>query len=174
MPPAPFYVYTVARSLQKVLGTSFFVRSFSSDSITTVTVRTGKVSVYRKDDFYSPSAEKGEPVGIILIPNQEVVYDRGQDRLHKTLADRPERLSEVPDTSLAFHGTPISQVFGRLQQLYGIPIMFDEEAVSSCSLNATMGEKDSFYEKLNVICKAIGGSYEVIDGNIVVTTPGCK
>jgi transmembrane sensor len=164
----PFYVYT-GQVITKVLGTSFFVRSLPSDSITTVTVRTGKVSVYREDDYFSPSAEKGEPAGIILIPNQEVVYDREKDRLHKTLAARPERLAEMPDTSLVFHGTPVSQVFERLQQLYGIPIVFDEEAVSSCSLNATMGEKDSFYEKLNVICKAIGASYEEIDGNIVVT-----
>jgi hypothetical protein len=56
--------------------------------------------------------------------------------------------------------------------------MFDEDAVSSCSLNATMGKKDSFYEKLQVICKAIGATYEEIDGNIIVTvmrvSPGEK
>ena len=173
----PFYVYT-GQVITKVLGTGFFVRSLPADSVTTVTVRTGKVSVYRDDDYFSPSAQKGEPAGIILIPNQEVVYDREKDRLHKTLAARPEPLAETPDTSLAFHGTPISQVFGRLQQLYGIPIMFDEDAVSSCSLNATMGKKDSFYEKLQVICKAIGATYEEIDGNIIVTvmrvSPGEK
>jgi transmembrane sensor len=33
---------------------------------------------------------------------------------------------------------------------------------------------ESFYDKLNIICKAINGSYEEIDGNIVVTAPGCK
>jgi ferric-dicitrate binding protein FerR (iron transport regulator) len=166
--PRPFYVYT-GQVITKVLGTGFIVRSLSSDSVTTVTVRTGKVSVYREDDYFSPSAEKGEPAGIILIPNQQVVYDREKDRLYKTLAASPERLAETPDTPLVFQGTPVNQVFGRLQQWYGIPIVFDEEAVSSCSLNATMGEKDSFYERLNMICKAIGASYEDIDGTIVVT-----
>jgi transmembrane sensor len=28
---------------------------------------------------------------------------------------------------------------------------------------------ESFYEKLNIICKAINASYEAIDGNIVLT-----
>jgi transmembrane sensor len=58
--------------------------------------------------------------------------------------------------------------------LYGIPIVFDKEAVNSCPLTAAMGERDSFYESLNAICKAIGASFEEIDGNIVVTAAGCK
>jgi hypothetical protein len=80
---------------------------------------------------------------------------------------------QTPDTALVFNGTPVSRVFKRLQELYGIPIVYDEEAVSSCSLFATMGN-ESFYQKLNIICKAINASYEKIDGNIVVTAPGCK
>jgi transmembrane sensor len=183
-PMAPFYVYT-GHVITKVLGTSFVVHSFSGEARTTVTVLTGKVSVFRQEDFYSRSAENGSPAekgrpaengspaGIVLTPNQQVVYDRGEDRLHKTLAQVPSPLGEKPDTSLVFHVTPVRQVFERLQELYGIPIQFDEEAVDSCSLTARMGN-ESFYEKLNIICKAIGGSYEVIDGNVVVTTPGCK
>ena len=178
-PVAPFYVYT-GHVITKVLGTSFVVHSFSAEARTTVTVMTGKVSVFRQEDFYGSggagkggAAGRGEPMGIILTPNQQVVYDRGEDRLQKTLAQMPSPLGEKPDTSLVFHVTPVRQVFERLQELYGIPIQFDEEAVDSCSLTARMGN-ESFYEKLNIICKAIGGSYEVIDGNVVVTTPGCN
>ena len=167
----PFYVYT-GQVITKVLGTSFLVRSLSSDQTTTVIVKTGKVSVIRGDDFYAHSSSGSEPGGIILTPNQEVVYDREQHQLNKTLTDKPEQLSAVRDTALVFNGTPVSRVFKRLQELYGIPIVYDEEVISSCSLTATMGN-DSFYDKLNMICKAIGATYEVIDGNIVVTAPGC-
>ncbi len=67
----------------------------------------------------------------------------------------------------------MSQVFKILQEAYEIPIVYDEEALSGCSLSATMGN-ESFYEKLNVICKAVNASYEMIDGNIIITAGGCK
>jgi hypothetical protein len=35
-------------------------------------------------------------------------------------------------------------------------------------------EAEPYYKKLDQICKAIGGAYEVIDGNIEVTAVGCK
>jgi transmembrane sensor len=167
----PFYVYT-GQVITKVLGTSFIVRSLSSDQTTSVIVKTGKVLVIREDDFYAHSASDSEPGGTILTPNQEVVYDREQHQLNKTLTDKPEKLAAVPDTAFVFNGTPVSRVFKRLQELYGIPIVYDEEVISSCSLTAAMGN-DSFYDKLKMICKAIGATYEVIDGNIVVTAPGC-
>jgi transmembrane sensor len=167
----PFYVYT-GQLITKVLGTGFLVRSLSSDQTTTVIVRTGKVSVIREDDFYAHSASGGGTGGIILTPNQEVVYDGERHQLNKTLTDKPERLSTVPDTAIVFHGTPVSRVFKWLQELYGIPIVYDEDLISSCSLTATLGN-DSFYDKLHIICKTIGATYEVIDGNIVVTAPGC-
>jgi transmembrane sensor len=171
-PAAPFYVYT-DQVIIRVLGTSFVVHSLPSDARTMVTVVTGKVSVYRQEDFYSPLTGKGEPVGMVLTPNQVGVYDRGEDRLHKTLIGMPEQLGDKPDSLLVFHGTPIREVFGRLRELYGIPIQYDEEAVDRCAITATLGS-GSFYDKLNVICKAIGGSYVVIDGNVVVSTAGCK
>jgi transmembrane sensor len=168
----PFYVYT-GHVITKVLGTSFRIRAWPSDPRTTVIVRTGKVSVYREDDFYVNVSGSNEPGGIILTPNQQIVYNREGDdhRLNKTLAEDPR--PATGDSTMAFDATPITQVFRRLQQLYGIPIVYDEETLSSCSLSATMGN-ESFYEKLNIICKAINASYEVIDGNIVITAPGCK
>jgi len=168
----PFYVYT-GQVITRLLGTSFVVHSFPGDVRTIVTDVTGEVSVYRQEDFHSPSAEKGAPAGMILTPNQEAVYDRGEDRLHRTLAEMPAPLGEKQDSLLVYQRTPLRQVFGQLQELYGIPIRFDAEALDSCLLTLTVANK-SFYEKLDLICKAIGGAYEVIDGNIVVTAAGCK
>jgi transmembrane sensor len=165
-PAVPFYVYT-GQAVTRVLGTRFMVRSVAGEARTTVTVVAGTVSVYRQEDFDAQTA------GMVLTANQAAICEWGDGRLRKTLADRPEPLQEAPDTFFIFHETPIKRVFGRLQELYGIPIQFDEEAVDSCSLTATMG-KETFYEKLNKICQAIRGSYEKIDGNIVVTTPGCR
>jgi ferric-dicitrate binding protein FerR (iron transport regulator) len=199
----PFYVYT-GHVITKVLGTRFRVRAWPSDTRTMVSVRSGKVSVYREDDFYADGPGNNEPGGIVLTPNQEIIYNRaGEDqRLKKTLVENPQPLAEqastdpeaadkppagqvrgnsnpadritaAGDTAMVFNGMPVSKVFHRLEQIYGIPLLFDEEAVSSCTLFAAMGN-ESFYEKLNVICKAVNATYEVIDGNIVITAPGCK
>jgi ferric-dicitrate binding protein FerR (iron transport regulator) len=157
----PFYVYTNA-IITKVLGTSF--RVSTTEKHTTVTVTSGKVSVYHKPDLSD---------GIILTPNQQITYDPGEDRLDRSIANQPIRLAGTGDTTLVFNATPLSTVFHRLQAIYGIPILYDEESVSGCSLSVTMGE-EPFYDKLNIICKAIGASYESIDGTIVITARGCK
>ena len=73
-PAHPFRVFA-NEIVTKVLGTSFTVRSFKKDSIIQVTVRTGKVSVYSQEN--TSNAETGSPNqlgGIILTPNQELVY----------------------------------------------------------------------------------------------------
>ncbi len=162
----PFYVYTNS-IITKVLGTSFQVRTTGTGAHTVVIVSTGKVSVYRKSDFYA-RGRAGESGGIILTPNQQIAYDPAEDRLDKALATDPKTLPGAEDSALVFDRTPLSVVFHRLQALYGIPILYDEEALSSRTLSVTMGD-ETFFVKLNIICKAINASYETIDGTIVIT-----
>jgi transmembrane sensor len=168
----PFYVYT-SSVITKVLGTSFRVEAYPAAPTAMVTVKTGKVSVYRKDDFYEATARGNESGGIVVTPNQELVYDQESNELNKILTERPEKVALLKPTAFVFDGTPVSQVFKTLQEAYQIPIVYDEEALSSCSLSATMGN-ESFYEKLSIICKAINASYEMIDGNIIISAGGCK
>jgi transmembrane sensor len=158
----PFYVYTHS-VVTKVLGTSFRIDP-GSGTRTVITVASGKISVYRNTDLAG---------GVILTPNQRITYDPAEDRLDRSIADAPQQLAGAADTSLVFNATPIANVFHRLQSLYGITILYDEESISGCSLSVTMGN-EPFYEKLSIICKAIGATYESIDGQIVVTTRGCK
>lgn len=158
----PFYVYT-HQLVTKVLGTSFRISS-GSGTRTIVAVSSGKISVYRKTDMAD---------GVVLTPNQQITYDPAEDRLDRSVMDRPQVLAGAADTSLQFNSTPISTVFHRLQAVYGIPIIYDELSVSGCSLSVTMGN-EPFYEKLNIICKAIDATYESIDGTIVISTRGCK
>jgi hypothetical protein len=60
-----------------------------------------------------------------------------------------------------------------LQDTYGIAIICDESITRSCSLSVSMGNKN-FYEKLELICKAINGSYESVDGTIFISSQGCN
>ncbi|MEO5683213.1 MAG: FecR family protein [Chitinophagaceae bacterium] len=172
MPAAPFLVYTNSM-VTKVLGTSFRVKEFPGDKKAIVWVKTGKVSVYKQKEFSASDAASKQLDGIIIIPNQQVTYDVDSRQLTKNIIDKPVLLSNTADEIFAFHSTPLKEVFLTLERAYGIQLMYDETMISSCSLSVNMGN-ESFYEKLDLICRTINASYEVIDGSIYITSHGCK
>ena len=49
----------------------------------------------------------------------------------------------------------------------------DENQVKNCTLTASMAD-EPLTEKLNLMCKAIHASYEMIDGQIVMNVRSCK
>ena len=171
-PSRPFRVFA-NEIVTKVLGTSFVVRSFKKDSTIKVAVKSGKVSVY------SPSAIKETTIpnrlsGIILTPNQELVYQKENQKFQKVLQEDPLMIvPEVADKSLLYEEASLNQVFDRLGKNYGINIVFDSELLKKCTITADL-RTVPFYEKLDLICKAIGASYEEIDGQIVIQANGCK
>jgi ferric-dicitrate binding protein FerR (iron transport regulator) len=158
--------------ITKVLGTSFTVKAYAAEKKASVLVRTGKVSVYKKENFSEKNAVANKLDGVIVTPNQQVVYDFLSNQLSKTIIDKPVVLNNVQN-EFAFNATPLKKVFDVLQSSYGIVIMYDESVINSCSLSAIMGN-ESFYEKLELICKAIGATYESIDGTIFISAHGCN
>jgi len=172
MPSVPFLVYT-GNMVTKVLGTSFRVKEFPADKKASVWVKTGKVSVYRQQAFAASDAASKQLDGVIVIPNQQVVYDLTTRQLTKNIIDKPVLLEKTAGDAFAFRSTPLKEVFSTLEHAYGIQIMYDETMISSCSLSVNMGN-ESFYEKLDLICRAINASYESIDGSIFITSHGCK
>lgn len=166
---APFYIYS-GQLVTRVLGTSLIVHDIPGNPRAAVTVVTGKVSVYRADDFFDHSP--GIEPGVVLTRNQEALEDSREDRLEKTVAAMPELLPDQPDTALVFYNVSVRQALSRLEDLYGIPIQLDQ-AADSCLFTARLNGR-SFYQELDMICQAIGGSYVVTDGSILVTARGCK
>lgn len=168
----PFLVMT--RSIiTKVLGTSFTVKDYSSDKKALVIVKTGKVSVFKTGNLHESFSKGSEPGGILVTPNQELVYNRDNNEMLKTLTEKPALIITPPKATFTFNATPVSQVFKTMQDAYGIPIMYEADAIFTCSLSATLDE-GSFYEKLTIICKAINASYEMVDGSIIITSNGCQ
>jgi transmembrane sensor len=171
-PAQPFIVYT-DKVVTKVLGTSFFVDAYPSNKDVSVVVRTGKVSVYKRSDFTEKAAKPFKLDGILITANQQVVLDKSKNDLIKLVVDNPVKVSNNLNGVFQFEATPVKDVFAAVEQEYGINILFDEEALANCTLTAKLGE-ESFYDKLNIITKAIGATYVVIDGNVLVNSNGCK
>jgi ferric-dicitrate binding protein FerR (iron transport regulator) len=161
----PFLVH--ARELvTRVLGTSFRVRSFEREARTTVQVKTGRVSVSKVTE-----AAAGQEA-VVLMPNQQVIYERAEKKLTKSLVEQPAVLQPFDSYSFEFNDVPVREVFETLEKAYGIQIVYDDEALASCSIHATLTDVP-LYDKLKLICKGIQGTYEVIDSHIVITSKGC-
>jgi Fe2+-dicitrate sensor, membrane component len=167
-PERPFRVFA-NEIVAKVLGTSFTVRSFENDTTIRVIVRTGKVSVYAQSDKPA-SKQDGE---IILTPNQQLVYEKTYQKFQKVLLENPAIIVAPPlEQAMVYEEAPLEKVFNDLSKVYGINIVCDSEMLSNCTVTADL-KNEPFYRKLDLICRAIGARYELIDGQVVIQGAGC-
>lgn len=159
----PFYVYA-GNVVTKVLGTSFIVRARGEDEKVTVSVKTGKVSVYSRKASHKKT---------VLTPNQEAVYDNATD-----LVATQERATKTDDqepglAEMHFDETPIPQVLEMLAKTYSIEIIFNKNTLSGCVLTSSFYE-EGLYDRIDVICTAIGATYDIADAQIIIESKGCN
>ncbi len=168
----PFLVYA-NEIVTRVLGTSFSIRNFKDENVL-VRVKTGKVSVFKEKERVSKKDPQKETIeGVILTPNQQVVYEREQNRLTKSLVENPTVLVPIAKKDFEFTDTPIKEVFEAIEHAYGVDIVYDEEVLSNCFLNASLSDVP-LHEKLKLISKGINTTYEMIDSHIIIYGQGCK
>lgn len=157
----------------KVIGTKFRIRAFSKEDHIRVQVLSGQVSVYR--DHANPT--RVHQKGVLLLPNQQVVFIRETDQFDKSLVNQPlvikppGRLKQ--SVAFVYNETPISQVLQEVKEAYGIEILYNKEMLTDCQLTSSM-DGLSFDQKLTIICKTVGATYDIIDGQIVINGGSCK
>lgn len=169
-PQKPFLVQTSSLTT-KVLGTSFRVDSREAAPDASVSVLTGKVSVFTRNADVS-----GETLtdGVVLVPNQKAVLVKAQERIVKTLVEAPVLLETPTRVDVSdFNDAPATDVFDRLETAYGVRFILDRDLLKSCTLTAQF-TNETLFQKLDLICEAIRSSYELVDGQIVVTSKGCR
>jgi transmembrane sensor len=166
------FIISAADVTIKVLGTSFNVVAYEGSKEVSVTVKTGKVSVYaRTNDAVEDELQGNEEV--ILTPNQEVIYNTTKENFSKRLAAQPQIILEKPTLfETQYDGAPVVKILNVLEENYGIDIKFDEQALSNCILTTSMSE-EGLYERIEIICKAIGADYEITDTEIFIHSTGC-
>lgn len=178
----PFLVHA-GEIVTRVLGTSFTVRNVDGEENVLVRVKTGKVSVFMASDadeqaVNDRSVEDNAPgvnksvEGVVLMPNQQVVFERQHMRMTKSLIENPAVLNPLDQREFEFVDAPIKEVFSAIEKAYGIDIVFDEETLSTCFLNASLTDVP-LYEKLKLICMGINTTYEIIDSHIIIYGSGC-
>lgn len=172
-PAKPFLVYA-DQIITRVLGTSFRVSAYPQQQQLTVAVRTGKVAVYAR--AISENQRKGsvDKRIISLTPNQQVNFSKTDAVFQKMLVEKPIVIDRnVKINDFDFDETPVSDVLQRFEQAYGIDIIYDSDLLRDCALTASLGE-ETMTEKLAIVCKGIGATFEIIDGKIVIHSTGCR
>ncbi|MEZ0610888.1 FecR domain-containing protein [Fibrella sp. WM1] len=172
-PAKPFYVY--ANSLvTKVLGTSFTVQTYEKNRQVKVVVSTGRVSVYAASQKPTASPkDETKLTGVVLTPNQQIVFSPTDSRLVKSVVANPVVLKPaVQQQAFRFQRTPMAEVFTALEQAYGIKINYDADLMRTCYLTASLSDEPLF-QKLDLICRTVNASYEQVNGDIVVHANGC-
>ncbi|NSL88306.1 DUF4974 domain-containing protein [Chitinophaga sp. Mgbs1] len=147
-----------------VLGTVFTVESKPEYGKVRVAVQHGKVKVQQSNR---------QTAGMILLPNQEASYETGSGQLSKGLIAAPlAQVAVKHQEDFMFTDTPVTTVFDKLEKVYAIRILYDTAAIRSCTITANLN-KEGFYDKLDLICKAIGLSYHETEGQLMINGKGC-
>lgn len=170
-PEKPFLVYA-NELVTKVLGTSFNIKSFKGQKDIQVIVRTGKVSVFKLNEIQNSKNVKILE-GVVIIPNQQIKFDKEKSNFSKSLVEQPEMLSEMPQYNFEFKDVSASSVFATIQKAYGISIVYDEELLKECPVTASLSD-EPLYGKLELVCNAIEAEYQLIDGQIIISSKGCR
>ncbi len=167
----PFYVYS-GEVTTKVLGTSFKINAPHKSKFIQVAVQTGKVSVFENAKKSSIGLNLSN--GVVLTPNEKVEYFMKDKHWVTSLVETPKVLPTVnKKEDFIFNNTPILKILNKIQDGYAISIITDKEAVHTCTFTGDVSSME-LYDMLNVICKAIGATYEVKGTKILFSGNGCN
>lgn len=165
-PAKPFQVLS-EQLTTTVLGTSFTVRAYPGQRQGLVMVRTGRVRVSPQCATSGGTQPLAAPIE--LLPNQQVACSADSRTLRKELVENPALLVA---RSFVFDDRPVAEVIQALEQAYGVPIVYDEAALAGCTVRIIF-QNEPMFRKLDLLCKALGASYERDGAQVVFRSKGC-
>jgi transmembrane sensor len=157
-PNKEFAVNTPAGIRTTVLGTSFNISAFKSSDKLSVTVLTGKVQV----------SQANKSLGRI-IPNQQIVYTKSSQESMQQEVDA-SLLTAWTQGNIVMQGANVFEVVSIIEQLYGVKVHFDSNALSALHFNFRFRKEDSLTVPLDMLRNMGVINYE-INGNTVTLTP---
>ncbi len=126
----PFIVQTSATEVE-VLGTSFNLRAYAKEEITSLKVEEGRVAIHLPDSS-NPT---------ILTANQKVQYAQSDQTLKEITATNWEDTA-WHTSKLTFDNTPLSEIISYLTTNFDVHIEVLSPSLSQCPLTATLVDND--------------------------------
>lgn len=171
-PSKPFIVHT-GDIITEVLGTSFNVKSYDDASSVEVSVVSGRVSVYEKDEKPDAPLQKNLN-GVILTPNQKIVFEKATRKMISTIIEKPIVIHPPQIRTLfIFEETSLPHVLDKLTEAYGIEIVMQNPAMSKCTFTGDLNDL-SLYKQLDLICRSVNSTYEQRGTGIFINGDGCN
>lgn len=169
-PAKPFVVHT-GDLVTEVLGTSFTIKADKKQSTIEVRVATGRVSVYESQTDKTAKHHNG----VILTPNQRVIFDKASHKLMPGLVENPVVIQlPGPGTPRQFmyEETPLPVVLEELKRAFGVEILLENQQLSQCVFTADLTDLP-FQAQLDLICKSINATYQQRGTAVFISGEGC-
>ena len=157
-PAHPFVVHAGGLTTT-VLGTSFDMRSFNTDSGATVTVIRGKVQV-----------DNAGKVLDRLTPARQLQWS-DRTRQSKTVSVDTAYVVAWQTGKLWFDGR-LDEIAGTLSRWYNMKIVFEDSALRNCRLLGTFDNKIPLSEVLNTISRLMDLHWTIDEKRRIVTLSG--
>lgn len=154
----PFIIHTEQLSI-RVVGTSFNVKEFNSDSAQVI-VETGIVKVYSGNDT------------VMLTKGESVVYNT-QTRMFRKSSVTGKYYDYYYTKTLIFDNTELSEVVNVLNNIFKSKILISKERTKSCRLTATF-KNESLETIIQILQQTFGLTVTNKDGHIYLNGNGCN
>jgi ferric-dicitrate binding protein FerR (iron transport regulator) len=171
----PFYVYST-HLVTHVLGTSFTITPATDGKQVEVSVRSGRVEVYEQQKVNNEKINASS--GVILTPNQRVIYRKAESSFETALVESPEPVIPKEElgqaaAGLVFNDDSLRMVVNSLENYYGVEIVVENSNLYNCPFTGGLIQPD-LYTKLDVLCQSVGASYEIKGTRILIRGKGCN
>jgi ferric-dicitrate binding protein FerR (iron transport regulator) len=170
-PSKPFVVYA-GQLVTKVVGTSFWIRNRTQKDTIEVDVKTGCVAV-----AWASSVEEAfrdiKPQ-FLLVANQRAMYSPLENRLKRSLAINPVPVhAPTVFSETVYTDKPAAEIFDDLEKSYAVEIAYDADQLKNCRINTSFSD-ETFFQRLDIICRVLGAKYQIADTKIIVTGKSCE
>lgn len=155
----PFVVHSGGLT-STVLGTSFNIDAYRNSEHIAVTVISGRIKV--ADSL---------KVLDILLPAQQISYDRRRQVFAKTTADTTACLAWKAG-KIRFEEETMGAIADELQRWYGVQFLFKDPALRNCRYTASFDNNVSLEKLLDVICAVNNIQYRINQSESTVTLSG--
>jgi ferric-dicitrate binding protein FerR (iron transport regulator) len=159
----PFTVHTPFEDVS-VLGTSFNVRAYASETNSEVSVATGKVKV-----------DNGT-ANQILLPNEKVVVNHSTGTMDQQIT---ENLNENAwlTKSMVFENAPMPEVLDDLESYFNIEFTVENSDILNCPFNANFNFAGD--DNLSSVLKTISGVFnttpeQTSEGDYILVGGSCQ
>lgn len=151
-PARPFVVHTGALTTT-ALGTSFNIRTYATENKVTVALFTGKVKV----DHLNTAGNKAS--SLVLMPSEQVNFDRRQLSLRKTSFAKPEEVAGWKKGYLIFKDASYNEIVNGIENHFGVTVI-NQSSKTEWDYTGTF-RNESLTDLMKTLCLATSLSYSI-------------